>query len=99
MGCAVSISSLVNWALNIETTIASFFETPDGEGVLILPFGLDIATDGCMPAQPVLDCMGGGCSTVERPDSRIHRSANMLFYGLPAALLLGLLLRRSRRRP
>ncbi len=91
------ISSLVNWALNIESTIASFFETPEGEGVLILPFGLDIATDGCLPAQPVLDCIAGGCSTVERPESRIHRSANMLFYALPVAFLLGLLLLRRRR--
>ena len=91
------ITSLVDWALNIENTIAGFFETPDGQGVLILPFALDIATDGCLPAQPVLDCIAGGCSTVERPESRIHRSANMLFYGLPAALLLGLVLRRRRR--
>jgi len=91
------ISGLLDWALDIENTIASFFETPEGGGVLILPFAVDIATDGCMPAQPVLDCIAGGCSTVERPTARIGRSANMLFYGLPAAFLLGLVFWRRKR--
>jgi hypothetical protein len=45
------ISGLLNWALNIENTIAGFFETPEGDGVLILRFALDIASDGCVPVQ------------------------------------------------
>lgn len=91
------ISGLIDWALDIENTIASFFETPEGDGVLILPFALDIATDGCLPAQPVLDCIAGGCSTVERPTDRIRRSANMLFYALPVAFLVGLVFWRKKR--
>jgi hypothetical protein len=91
------ISGIVNWVLNIENTIAGFFETQEGDGVLILPFGLDIAADGCLPVQPVLDCIAGGCSTVERPTGRIDRSASILFYGLPVAFLIGLLLWRRRR--
>jgi hypothetical protein len=91
------ISGLVNWALNIENTIAGFFETPEGDGVLILPFAVDIATDGCQPVQEVIDCAGGGCSTVDRPPATIGRRANLLFYGLPVAFLLGLLLWRRKR--
>jgi hypothetical protein len=91
------ISSLVNWALNIESQIASFFVTPGGGGVLILPFALDIASDGCLPVQEVIDCAGGGCSTVDRPPAAIGRRANLLFYGLPLAFLAGLLFWRKRR--
>lgn len=91
------ITGLVNWALNIESTIASFFVTSEGEGVLILPFALDIASDGCLPVQEVIDCTGGGCSTVNRPSVAIGRSANLLFYGLPVAFLLGLLFWRRKR--
>lgn len=91
------ISGLVNWALDIENTIAGFFVTPQGDGVLILPFAADIATDGCQPVQEVIDCAGGGCSTVDRPPAAIGRRANLLFYGLPAAFLLGLLLWRRKR--
>jgi hypothetical protein len=91
------ISGIVNWALDIENTIAGFFETPEGGGVLILPFAVDIATDGCLPAQPVLDCVAGGCSTLERPKGRIDRSANMLFYALPALFVLGLVFWRRKR--
>jgi hypothetical protein len=91
------ISGLVNWALNIQSQIASFFVTPEGEGVLILPFAPDIATDGCQPVQEVIDCAGGGCSTVDRPPAAIGRRANLLFYGLPVAFLLGLMLWRRKR--
>jgi len=88
---------VLDWALDIEDTIASFFETPEGGGLLILPFAVDIATDGCLPARPVLDCIAGGCSTVERPTDRIRRGTNMLFYGLPVAFLLGLVFWRRQR--
>ena len=91
------ISSLVNWALSIESTIAGFFVTDEGNGVLILPFAVDIATDGCQPVQEVIDCAGGGCSTVDRPPAAIGRRANLLFYGLPVAFLLGLMLWRRKR--
>ena len=91
------ISSLVDWALSIESTIAGFFATDEGNGVLILPFALDIATDGCQPVQEVIDCVGGGCSTVDRPPAAIGRRANLLFYGLPVAFLLGLMLWRRKR--
>jgi hypothetical protein len=91
------VTGLINWALDIETAIASFFVTQEGEGVLILPFTLDIATDGCQPVREVIDCAGGGCSTVDRPLAAIGRSANLVFYGLPVALLLGILLWRRRR--
>ena len=91
------ITGLIDWALNIESTIASFFVTPDGQGVLILPFALDIASDGCLPVQEVIDCAGGGCSTVNRPSAAIGRSANLVFYGLPVAFLLGLLVWRRKR--
>ena len=91
------ISGLVNWALNIEKIIASFFETPGGDGVLILPFALDIATDGCQPVQEVIDCAAGGCTTVNPQASGIDRSANLLFYALPVAFLLGFMLWRRKR--
>ncbi len=91
------ISSLVNWVLNIESIIAGFFVTTQGEGVLILPFVADIASDGCLPVQEVIDCAGGGCSTVEEQAGSIGRGANLLFYGLPVLLLLGLLIWRKRR--
>jgi hypothetical protein len=91
------ITSLVNWALSIESTIAGFFVTDEGNGVLILPFALDIASDGCQPVQEVIDCAGGGCSTVDRPPAAIGRRANLLFYGLPVAFLLGLMLWRRKR--
>jgi|GEM_PF-2709891 len=91
------LSGLVNWALNIENTIAGFFETPEGDGVLILPFALDIASDGCAPVQEVVDCAGGGCSTVNRQVGGFGRSANLLFYGLPILFLLGLMMWRRRR--
>lgn len=91
------ISGLVNWALNIQSQIASFFVTPEGEGVLILPFALDIASDGCLPVQEVTDCAGGGCSTVNRQAGAVGRGANLLFYGLPVAFLAGLLLWRRKR--
>jgi hypothetical protein len=91
------ISSLVNWVLNIESIIAGFFVTPQGDGVLILPFSADIASDGCLPVQEVVDCAGGGCSTVDAQAGALGRSANLLFYGLPVVLLLGLLLWRKRR--
>ena len=83
--------------LNIESIIESFFVTPEGEGVLILPFAADIASDGCLPVQEVTDCAGGGCSTVNRQAGAIGRGANLLFYGLPVAFLLGLLLWRRKR--
>ena len=71
----------------------------DSSGLLslILPFALDIATDGCQPVQEVIDCAGGGCSTVDRPPAAIGRRANLLFYGLPVAFLLGLMLWRRKR--
>ena len=91
------ISSLVNWALNIESMIAGFFETPEGNGVLIVPFALDIATDGCQPVQEVIDCAGGGCTTVNQQAGGAGRSANLLFYALPVAFLLGFILYRRKR--
>jgi hypothetical protein len=91
------IRDLVDWALNIENTIAGFFETSEGDGVLILPFALDIASDGCAPVQDVTDCTGGGCSTVNRQVGGVGRSANLLFYGLPIAFLLGLMIWRRKR--
>ena len=68
-----------------------------GMGLLILAFAADIASDGCLPVQQVTDCTGGGCSTVERKTAGLDRSANLIFYGLPVAFLLGLLLWRRRR--
>ncbi len=91
------ISGLVNWALNIESIIAGFFETPGGDGVLILPFAVDIATDGCQPVQEVIDCAAGGCTTVNPQAGGIDRSANLLFYALPVAFLLGFVLWRRKR--
>jgi hypothetical protein len=90
------ISSLVDWALDIENTMASFFETPEGNGVLILPFAVDIASDGCMPVQEVIDCAGGGCTTVNPQVGGIGRSANLLFYALPVAFLLGIMVWRRK---
>ncbi len=91
------VSGIVNWALNIEAAIADFFVTPDGQGVLILPFAADIVSDGCLPVQQVADCTGGGCSIVDRQAGALGRGANLLFYGLPVAFLAGLLLWRRKR--
>ena len=91
------ISGLINWAVDIRSTIASFFVTDSGEGVLINIFAFDIQTDGCLPVREVIDCAGGGCSTVDRAEDTAGRYANVLFYVLPAAFLLGLVLWRRRR--
>jgi hypothetical protein len=91
------ITGLINWIVDIENTIADFFETPDGQGVLVLPFAFDIYTDGCLPPREVIDCIAGGCSTVERPKGRIGRGANLVFYVLPVAFLLGISLWSRRR--
>jgi hypothetical protein len=86
------ISSLLDWFGAIDSTIEDFFEG----GALINPFARDIKNDGCMPVQEVIDCRTGGCSTVNQPRETMGRSANVVFYALPVAILFGLILWRRR---
>ncbi|MEW6442301.1 MAG: hypothetical protein AB1640_15290 [bacterium] len=90
------ISGLVNWLADLSSLIEGFFVNNEGEGLLINVFHRDIGYDGCMPAQPVLDCLQAGCSTVDQPRHTLGRSANVVFYAIPAVLLVGLILWRRR---
>ena len=91
------ISGLVNWLVEVTGMIRNFFVNAQGEGILINAFSRDIRFDGCLPAQPVLDCRGTGCSTVEQPRHNLSRTVNLFFYALPVVILCGLILLRRKR--
>jgi hypothetical protein len=86
------ISGLLDWLGAIDGIMEDFFE----DGALINPFARDIKNDGCMPVQEVIDCKTAGCSTVNQPREDMARSANVVFYALPVAVLFGLVFWRRR---
>jgi len=91
------VSSLVNLA-DIIGHLENFFVTQGDEGVLINVFGKDIKTNnGCMPVPEKINCLTAGCSTVHQQRETMGRSVNLFLYGLPVAVMFGLLLWRRKR--
>jgi hypothetical protein len=86
------ISSILDWFGFIDDTVEDFFQ----DGALINAFAQDIKNNGCVPVPEVISCRTAGCSTVNQPREVMGRSANVVFYTLPVALLLGLIVWRRK---
>jgi hypothetical protein len=99
------IDNIVSWLANIfmpafSGLILDDLEDKNGMGLLIKVFHFDIVRDGggCTPIPEVTACKGGvGCATIAQPGRTVSRRANFLWYGLPIALMVGLIVWRRKK--
>jgi hypothetical protein len=102
-GWGDALDDIISWLANVfspafSDMMSGQFEDERGMGVFISLFHLDIAYDnGCMPIPEVQECLfGSGCATTRQPRGAMGKRTNVLLYGVPVALMVGLIVRRRR---
>lgn len=81
----------------VEDIYELLVDEETGKGVMIELISFDIRYDGVRPPHEVMNCTGAACSSLPHSSDPQGRAGSLVFYTLPTAILVGVILWRRRQ--